>query len=67
MDFQIGDKVQIKWNGINGEIIDTAIHPQSKKTYYIVESDTEGPVDDPRAYPSEYPLFDCLAEELIKR
>lgn len=64
MNFNIGDKVRIIWNNVVGEIIDTATGVHNGKTYYIVESDTEGPIDDPRAYPSEHPLFDCLAEEI---
>lgn len=64
MNFNIGDKVRIVWNNVVGEVIDTEIGPHNGRTYYIVESDTAGPIDDPRAYPFEYPLFDCLAEEI---
>lgn len=39
---------------------------QDGVTYYIVENDEYGDVDDPRAYNAGYALIDCTEDDLEK-
>lgn len=62
--FELGDHVRIKKKNVIGEIID--IYKASDGlTHYNVESDNEGPIDDPEAWNDvRFPQFDCIAEQL---
>lgn len=61
----MGDHVFLKKKGFPGIVIDEAVGRHNGKIYYIVETDEEMETDDPSAYPTPCPLFDCLAEDLI--
>ena len=61
--FDLFDHVKIKKNGVKGQIID--ITKSANGTVYTVESDTKGKRDD-ADYPSEWPLYDCKADEITK-
>lgn len=63
MTFEIGDRVKIIDQGILGEVIDTAIG-RDKKIYYLVETEKEMTVDNPRAYNAPYPIFTCSPDEI---
>lgn len=63
--FEMYDHVHIIHKNINGIIVD-GYTGNDGKTYYIVESDVRGYVDDPDAYPGEWPLYDCTADQLEK-
>ena len=54
------DRVKIKESEITGTIIDKST--RNGKTWYIVESDKEGPTKG--GYGDKWPLFDCTADEL---
>lgn len=63
--FELYDHVRMIHKNINGIIVDVCTGIDGK-TYYIVESDVQGYVDDPDAYPGEWPLYDCTAHQLEK-
>lgn len=63
--FEMYDHVHMIHKNINGIIVDDYTGSDGK-TYYIVESDVQGYVDDPDAYPGEWPLYDCTADQLEK-
>ena len=65
MDFELFDHVLIIDKEVKGEIIDMTKDDKGVP-YYIVESDSPGPVDDPDAYPGKWPIYTCAAEELRK-
>ena len=54
--------VRIKRNGVTGIIVD--ISKGTRECIYTVESDTKRVPDPENAYPSEWPLYDCTADEL---
>lgn len=62
--FNLFDSVIIKKNKRNGTIIDIYELP-NRKVYYIVE--VANAFNDPDAYGDQFQLYDCLAEELIKK
>lgn len=63
--FEMLDHVMMTHKNISGIIVDIC-EGTNGKTYYTVESDLQGYVDDPDAYPGEWPLYDCTAEQLEK-
>ncbi len=65
MPFELYDHVRIENKDVTGEIIDTYVG-KDQKTYYVVESDQRGPVDDPDAFGDEWPQYDCTEDEITK-
>ncbi len=63
--FELYDHVHMIHKNINGIIVDVC-NGIDGETYYIVESDVQGYVDDPDAYPGEWPLYDCTADQIEK-
>ena len=61
--FQEYETVRIPAKGITGTIVDARVG-QDGVTYYIVQNDEWGDVDDPDACNLGYALFDCTAEQL---
>ena len=61
--FELYERVKVKKNGVTGEIIDIA--ELENGTIYTVESDTKGERSD-SDYPSEWPMYDCKANEIEK-
>lgn len=63
--FALCDHVLMLHKNIRGIIID--IYCNSKGiTRYTIESDIQGYVDDPDAYPGEWPQYECTAGQLKK-
>lgn len=63
MMFELYEHVKIKRNGIVGQIID--ITEGENGAIYTVESDTKGKRSD-ADYPSEWPMYDCKSDEIVK-
>ena len=63
MDFELYDRVRVKKNDVVGQIID--ITNNGMGTVYTVESEVKGKRSD-ADYPSEWPLYDCMANEITK-
>ena len=63
MNFGLYEHVRIKRNGIVGQIID--ITKGENGTVYTVESATKGKRAD-ADYPSEWPMYDCKSDEIVK-
>lgn len=63
--FELFDHVHMIHKHIDGIIVDICTGTNGK-TYYTVESDVQGYVDDPDAYNGEWPLYDCTADQLEK-
>ena len=59
--FELYDRVRIKRNGVVGQIID--VTNAGTETVFTVESETKGKRPD-ADYPSEWPLYDCAADEI---
>lgn len=56
--------VHIKGKNVTGDIIDV-FTGQNGITYYTVESDAEGPIEDPDAWNApRFPQFFCTADQL---
>lgn len=64
MAFELFDHVRINDKNVTGAIVD--IFDDDGKSVYTVQSDKKGYVDDPDAYPGEYPLYDCTEDRLAK-
>jgi len=62
-EFQEYETVRIPAKGITGTIVDVRVG-QNGVTYYIVQNDEWGDVDDPDACNLGYAFFDCTAEQL---
>lgn len=63
---QEGDRVRIIRNGVVGEIIHL-YQNQNGIMRYTVESDAEGPIDDPDAWNDvRFPQFICDEDQLEK-
>lgn len=65
-EFEMYEHVRIPRKNVTGQIIHISTGKYDGKRYYIVESDVQGYVDDPDAYPCEWPLYDCTADQLEK-
>lgn len=63
MTFDVATNVRILTKNVIGEIIDVTVGVDGK-TYYLVESDTEGYTSDPDALNGKWPIYTCAAEEL---
>lgn len=61
--FEEFETVRIPEKGITGTIIDVRVCSDGR-TYYLVENDEWGDVDDPDAWNAGYAIFDCTAEQL---
>lgn len=61
--FEEFETVRIPEKGITGTIIDVRVGSDGR-TYYLVENDEWGDVDDPDAWNAGYAIFDCTAEQL---
>lgn len=64
MAFELFDHVRINDKDLTGVIVD--IFDEDGKSVYTVQSDKKGYIDDPDAYPGEYPLYDCTEDRLVK-
>lgn len=64
MKFEELAHVRIKDKNVTGDVIEV-YETKDKETRYIVESDSEGPIDDPDAWNDvRFPQFDCSEEQL---
>ena len=64
MVFNLYDRVRIIDKDVIGTMVE--IFESGGKRYYTVESNKPGYVNDPDAYPGEYPLYDCTEDRLSK-
>ena len=62
--FEEFEKVRIPAKGITGTIIDIVVGNDSV-TYYTVENEAWGDVDDPDAWNIGYAQFICTADQLV--
>ena len=62
-NFEEFEKVRIPAKGIVGTIVDISVG-RDGVTYYMVESEEWGYVDDPDAWNAGYAFFDCTADQL---
>ena len=62
--FEEFEKVRIPAKGITGTIIDIFVGDDSV-TYYTVENEAWGDVDDPDAWNIGYAQFICTADQLV--
>lgn len=62
--FEELDEVRIPAKGITGTIVDVSTG-KNGVTYYTVQNDEWGDVDDPDAWNIGYAMFDCTAEQLV--
>lgn len=63
MEIELFTHVHIIDKNVNGVVVDTRAKKDGTKVY-VVESDEIPDRPDPDSYPSLYPLFDCLSEQL---
>ena len=63
--FEEYEKVRIPAKGITGTIIDIFIGDEDV-TYYTVENEAWGDVDDPDAWNIGYAEFICTADQLVQ-
>ena len=63
MAFELYERVKVNRNGVIGQIVDIA--ELKSGTVYTVESETKGRRDD-SDYPSEWPMYNCKADEMTK-
>lgn len=61
--FKAFETVRIPAKGITGTIVDVRVGCDGR-TYYLVQNDEWGDVDDPEAWNAGYAFFDCTAEQL---
>ncbi len=61
--FEEFETVRIPAKGITGTIVDVCIS-RDGRTYYLVQNDEWGVVDDPDAWNAGYAFFDCTEEQL---
>ena len=57
------DRVRIKGKNVIGDIVDVQATSDGTKVY-LVESDQEGPSEDPDAWNLRYPIFTCTEDQL---
>ncbi len=62
--FEEFEKVRISAKGITGNIIDIFVGDDGV-TYYTVENEAWGDVDDPDAWNIGYAQFICTADQLL--
>ena len=62
--FEEFEKVRIPAKGITGTIIDIFVGDDGA-TYYTVENEAWGDVDDPDAWNIGYAQFICTADQLV--
>ena len=62
--FEEFEKVRIPVKGITGTIIDIFVGDEGV-TYYTVENEAWGDVDDPDAWNIGYAQFICTADQLL--
>ena len=62
--FEEFEKVRIPAKGITGTLIDIFIGDDGV-TYYTVENEAWGDVDDPNAWNIGYAQFICTADQLV--
>ena len=62
-NFEEFEKVRIPAKGITGTIVDVFVGDDGI-TYYTVENEAWGDVDDPDAWNIGYAMFTCTAEQL---
>ena len=62
--FEEFEKVRIPAKGITGTLIDISIGDDGV-TYYTVENEAWGDVDDPDAWNIGYAQFICTADQLV--
>lgn len=62
--FEEFERVRIPAKGITGTIIDIFVGDDSV-TYYTVENEAWGDVDDPDAWNIGYAQFICTADQLV--
>ena len=62
--FEEFEKVRIPAKGITGTILDIFVGDDSV-TYYTVENEAWGDVDDPDAWNIGYAQFICTADQLV--
>ena len=62
MVFNLYEEVRIVNKNVIGHIVD--IYNERGQTVYTIQSSKPGCVDDPDAYPGEYPLYDCTEDQL---
>ena len=63
MAFELFDHVLIENKGVEGDIVDIYAKDDGEQAY-IVQSRTQGYVNDPDVYDGEYPLYDCTEDQL---
>ena len=63
MAFELYERVKVIRNGVIGQIIDIAKLDDS--TVYTVESETPGKRDD-ADYPTDWPLYNCKSDEIVR-
>lgn len=66
LEFEMYEHVRVPHKNVTGQIIHISVGKHDGKYYYTVESDTQGYVDDPDAYPGEWPEYECTADQLEK-
>lgn len=57
------DKVRIKDKNIIGDIVEIRKLDDGSMSY-LVESDREGPSDDPKAWNLRFPIYTCSEDQL---
>ena len=62
--FEEFEKVRIPAKGITGTLIDIFVG-DDEATYYTVENEAWGDVDDPDAWNIGYAQFICTADQLV--
>lgn len=65
MAFSLFDRVRIEHKNVTGDIVDI-YRDDEGRTVYTVQSSKRGYVNDPDAYTGDFPLYDCMEEELTK-
>ncbi len=59
------DRVRIRDKDVVGTVVDIYT-ADDDTTVYTVESDREGPSNDPEAWNLRFPIFTCTADQLEK-
>lgn len=63
-EFEMYEHVRIPHKNVTGQIIHISTGKYDGRYYYTVESDVQGYVDDPDAYPCEWPEYECTDDRL---
>ena len=59
------DRVRIKDKDVIGDIVDIR-QADDGSLIYLVESDREGPSNDPEAWNLRFPIYTCTGDQLEK-